>query len=233
MGGFANNAPIVTDGLVFYVDAGNSKSYDGVSGGATWTDLVGGNNGTLTNTDTNPASGSYVYDSGNGGSLVFDGSNDFTSFSTAPLDFSSTNFSVEAIFKTTTSGVDVILGQYPGGGDWWLGVNSSKLQFSISLPSSKVEPKTTFNVNDNQWRIATATVSNSTYEAKLYVDGSLVDTQSGTGSYPNSSNNFTIGKFGDSNFQFPGSIAGVKIYNKVLTPSEVLQNYNALKNRFV
>jgi hypothetical protein len=34
MGGFANNAPIVTDGLVFYVDAGNSNSYPG--SGTTW-----------------------------------------------------------------------------------------------------------------------------------------------------------------------------------------------------
>lgn len=92
MGGFANNAPIVTDGLVFYVDAGNSKSYDGVSGGTTWTDLVGSNNGTLTNMDTNPASGGYVYDSANGGSIVFDNANAYaqtgtiTTFSSFTLD---------------------------------------------------------------------------------------------------------------------------------------------------
>src|SRR6056300_246225 len=66
MGGFANNAPIVTDGLVFYVDAGNSNSYPG--SGGTWTDLVGGNDGTLTNGPT--------YNSGNGGSIVFDGVDD-------------------------------------------------------------------------------------------------------------------------------------------------------------
>ena len=42
MGGFANNAPIVTDGLVFYVDAGNGNSYPG--SGTTWSDLSGNNN---------------------------------------------------------------------------------------------------------------------------------------------------------------------------------------------
>jgi hypothetical protein len=66
MGGFANNAPIVTDGLVFYVDAGNGNSYPG--SGTTWSDLVGGNDGALTNGPT--------YDSGNGGSIVFDGVDD-------------------------------------------------------------------------------------------------------------------------------------------------------------
>jgi len=219
---FLYSPKIVTDGLVFAVDAANKKSYPG--SGTTWTDLAGNNNGTLTNGPT--------FDSGNGGSLVFDGTNDYTSFLTAPLNFSSTNFSIEAIFKTTTNGVDVILGQYPGGGDWWMGINSSKLWFSISLPSAKIEPKTSFNVNDNQWKIATATINNSTYEVKLYVNGDLADTKSGTGSYPNSSNNFTIGRFGNNSFQFPGSIAEVKIYNKVLSPTEVTQNYNALKSRF-
>ena len=66
MGGFANNAPIVTDGLVFYVDAGNNKSYPG--SGTTCTDLVGGNDGTLTNGPT--------FNSANGGNILFDGSND-------------------------------------------------------------------------------------------------------------------------------------------------------------
>ena len=67
MGGFANNAPIVTDGLVFYVDAGNSNSYPG--SGTTWSDLIGSNDGALTNGPT--------FDSANGGSIVFDGTNDY------------------------------------------------------------------------------------------------------------------------------------------------------------
>ena len=64
-----NRNSIVTDGLVFYVDAGNGDSYPGT--GTTWSDLVGSNNGTLTNGPT--------FDSGNGGSIVFDGTNDYIS----------------------------------------------------------------------------------------------------------------------------------------------------------
>ena len=57
---------IVTDGLVLCLDAANKDSYPG--SGTTWSDLAGSNNGTLTNGPT--------FDSGNGGSLVFDGVND-------------------------------------------------------------------------------------------------------------------------------------------------------------
>jgi len=62
------NPRIVTDGLVLALDAGNTKSYPG--SGTTWTDLSGnGNTGTLTNGPT--------FDSANGGSIVFDGTNDY------------------------------------------------------------------------------------------------------------------------------------------------------------
>ena len=61
---------IVTNGLVLYLDAANKKSYPG--SGTTWTDLSGNNNtGTLTNGPT--------FDSNNGGSIVFDGTNDYVS----------------------------------------------------------------------------------------------------------------------------------------------------------
>jgi hypothetical protein len=64
---FNYSPKIVTDGLVLYLDAANSKSY--VSGSTTWSDLSrGGNNGTLTNGPT--------YSSAKGGIIILDGSND-------------------------------------------------------------------------------------------------------------------------------------------------------------
>ena len=43
-----------------------------------------------------------------------------------------------------------------------------------------------------------------------------------------------IGRTAYSNpFYFDGKIANVKIYNRALTSTEVVQNYNALKNRFI
>ena len=58
---------IITDGLVLCLDAANRQSYPG--SGTVWTDLAGSNNGTLTNGPT--------FSSANGGSIVFDGVDDF------------------------------------------------------------------------------------------------------------------------------------------------------------
>ena len=74
---------VVTDGLVFYVDAGNGSSYPG--SGTTWSDLIGSNDGTLTNGPT--------YDSGNGGSIVFDGTNDYVGSINLGITFSDITFS--------------------------------------------------------------------------------------------------------------------------------------------
>ena len=72
----SHSPSIVTDGLVLCLDAGNPKSYPG--SGTTWTDLSGnGNNGTLVN--------GVGYDSDNGGSLSFDGVNDYVTLGTPAL----------------------------------------------------------------------------------------------------------------------------------------------------
>jgi len=73
---FNYSPKVATDGLVLYLDAANPKSY--VSGSTTWGDLSrGGNNGTLVNGPT--------FDGGNGGSIVFDGVNDYGTVPTNPL----------------------------------------------------------------------------------------------------------------------------------------------------
>ena len=65
---FIHSPKIITDGLVLALDAGNTKSYPG--SGTVWTDLSGNNNtGTLTNGPT--------FNAANGGSIVFDGTNDY------------------------------------------------------------------------------------------------------------------------------------------------------------
>ena len=64
---FNNGPTIVTNGLVLALDAGDKNSY--VSGSTTWFDLTGVNNGTLVNGPT--------FNSGSGGSIVFDGVDDY------------------------------------------------------------------------------------------------------------------------------------------------------------
>ena len=85
--GIAYNPRTITDGLVLCLDAANTKSYPG--SGTTWTDLSGrGNTGTLTNGPT--------YSSANGGSIVFDGTDDIVNTSYV----SSNAFTWSVWFKT-------------------------------------------------------------------------------------------------------------------------------------
>jgi len=92
MGTFGGAQPIVTDGLVFAVDAANYESYPG--SGTTWSDLVGSNNGTLINGPT--------FDSGNGGSIVFDGTNDYIDCGNpTELQLTGDTITTEHIFSCT------------------------------------------------------------------------------------------------------------------------------------
>ena len=65
-----NIAPnTITDNLVLYLDAANNKSY--VSGSTSWLDLTPNqsNSGSLTN--------GPIFNTGSGGNIVFDGTNDY------------------------------------------------------------------------------------------------------------------------------------------------------------
>ena len=81
---------LVTDGLILYIDAANSKSYP--DSGTTWFDLTSNNNnGVLTNGPT--------FDSANGGSIVFDGVDDYVKPPAASL-FQFTDFTLASWVKT-------------------------------------------------------------------------------------------------------------------------------------
>ena len=84
---------IITDGLVMHLDAAQLRSYP--TTGTTWTDLSGnGNNGTLINGPT--------FNSGNGGSIVFDGVNDYvTGFNSISINTTS-SFAIEFWFNLTS-----------------------------------------------------------------------------------------------------------------------------------
>jgi len=85
---------IVQNGLVLNLDAGVDASYDG---GTTWRDLEGGNNGTLTNMTDN-------FDSANGGSIVFDGTDDRVEIADNDLfSFIGSAFSLSTWLKTSST----------------------------------------------------------------------------------------------------------------------------------
>ena len=67
---------------------------------------------------------------------------------------------------------------------------------------------------------------------RLYVNGRLNNTGTLTGSIP-SNINFRIGSdVNGFNEQLTGNIYSIKVYNRVLSLDEVVQNYNSQKSRF-
>lgn len=241
-----NRNSIVTDGLVFYVDAGNEDSYPG--SGTTWSDLVGSNDGTLTNGPT--------YDSGNGGRIVFDGVNDSVEMGGSDTIASSiTEGSWSCWFKSTQADsigyltslkrttdsespstlFSVILNRLNTS----LTVSNGRLMILARNSANSGWNTTTFEngYNDGEWYNVAATASSSSLT--LYVNGSSVSVSSGDNSLPSITGNtrpFSIGHFDSGNnptLSLNGSIANASFYNRALSASEVLQNYNALKNRFI
>jgi len=223
---------IVTEGLVLNLDAGNPLSYPGT--GTTWTDLTtNGNNGTLINGPT--------FDSANGGSIVFDGSDDFVS---TTIEFTNPqSFSVSAWFKTSITNGKKIIGfeqtqtGLTGGYDRHIYIGSDgKLYFGLYDGTIKIV-SSPLTYNDNNWHYVLATYGGEGTTMRLYVDGISVATstanfaQNMNGWWRIASYNLS-GWTNASNGYFNGSIGAAYIYNRGISQIEVLQNYNATKGRY-
>jgi hypothetical protein len=241
MGGFANNAPIVTDGLVFYVDAGNSKSYPG--SGTTWTDLIGGNNGSLTNMDATNHS------STNGGIFTFDGGDEYVDYGDV-INIGTNDFTISVwvrLSSTISDSYAVIAGKsYAGAGNRYsfLVDTTSKINAFIADTNSGILSTGTTALSTNTWYMLTV-VFDRDGNVSMYINDTIdtvasnADISSKSASnITDSSISFRIGAYADSDktsprFEFPGNIATTLVYFKALSSAEILQNYNALKNRFV
>jgi len=219
---------IVTDGLVLHLDAGYKHSYP--MGGTTWYDLKGSNNGTLTNGPT--------FSTSNGGSIVFDGSNDGiqipgTNLSLNQMSICSWNYSSNYqqngfMFEKTTNGS--VNTQYS-----LFYNNDNTIYFrtkGLSTEDLSVN-RVTAGVENNKWNYIVATWDGT--NKRIYVNGNLVATSSNlTGTITqNSTGAAYVGIYGNfAGYPFNGKISQTKVYNRTLTASEILQNYNATKGRF-
>jgi len=220
---------IVTDGLVFCVDAANGNSYSG--SGTTWTDLVGGNDGTLANGPT--------FDSANGGSFEFDGVDDCvtTSLRSQAGNFdsiSSNEFTVITWFKPSGSdGIICGMAGGIGGGTTFAQFMSGKI-LKIRIKGTAANNVIKSGLSTSQYHMATYTW-NGTTGLGYYNNETPISV--GIGVAAVQSYNFGIADPRDgtlSNYpRFSGNIPICLVYDKALTAAEVEQNYNALKNRFI
>ena len=233
--GIARGPKIVTSGLLLALDAADKLSYPG--SGTTWRDLSGNNfNCTLTNGPT--------FSGANMGSIVFDGTNDYvdTVNTGTTFQFANVTFTVSLWIKTSaTSGVIISKGATASTAGWMFQFDSAG---TVSGTTKGSDGTNTYNrtsastVNNNTWRnvVAVYTTNTTTLASNttsIYIDGIL---SNGTGTlgglvYATTTDTVQIGRR-PSGAYWSGSVSNLLIYNRALTATEVLQNYNATKNRY-
>ena len=215
---------VIDNGLVLSLDAGNVKSYPG--SGTIWYDKSGNNNnGTLTNGPTF-----------SGGSIVFDGVDDYVLANLAPLGLNVQGpytFNCYIKYNTSSGGVRNPITLSNTG--------SSSFQFGYIAGSPVVwkyggSVLTTFTppaVNIIHYMTCTVT----TASVDVYINGVLNATASSPSLQTGSLDSLLCSAYWASGIVnttsvFSGNIYNISLYNKILTPVEILQNYNATKTRF-
>ena len=221
--GFYRGPNTVTDGLVLSLDAGNTKSY--TSGSTTWFDKSGyGNNGILVN---GPG-----FNSQNGGSIVFDGSNDFVNlgnstnvnfnhdspwtvqFTVKVLNFVNNypGFMIKGTASLGNTGINIFY--ISNGTIYWKHNNGGGISVSILTVGNIYTLAFTYSGSGN---------------VNAYVNGVFIKTVGGMSSTDTTSPLY-LGR-GDE-YSNNGIYTFLK-YNRALTAQEVLKNYNATKSRYI
>jgi hypothetical protein len=209
----------VTSGLQVYYDYGIPASYPG--SGSTVTDLSGnGHNGTIVNSPT--------YTSANGGFLNFNGTNQYlTNFLSPSGLFSGNNLSYVAVLNYTSSAAyhnifDTYVAKNPMA--WINTSNKIEIDQSAGYTSPLSYAGTTIQI--------TVTHSNTAGEGcKLYVNGTYIGGNTAAQGILSIAPIIQLyNRNGSSSFY--GKAGNLMIYNKVLSSTEVTQNYNAFKTRY-
>ena len=175
------------------------------------------------------------YDFYNKGTLRFDGANDYVFLSNSQLNISSA-ITVEAWVKYNAQGgynarsYSVITCKgYPW--TWLLEDQSGQFNFRISTSvNSDSNVNSSYSHGLNTWNHVVGTYDGTSQ--KIYVDGVLRNTVSLTGTINTSSNDALVGLYNYGDYCLTGNVGAVRVYNKALSATEILQNYEAQKSKF-
>lgn len=205
-----------------YLDAGNSSSYQG--SGTNWTDLSGNRiNGVLVN--------GPVYNNGNNGHFVFDGINDYVSFSTNLP--STNNLTYEAWVNPSelNSSQYYTLLNHDGWNDGYVHFQFSGNQLMFAL-APKNDKLANFTFTINKWYHIVAVLSYN-QKVSFYVNGSLVNNESYSGTTPTvKSLTLKLGSWNANSRFFKGKIGLIRVYQRELSSVEVLNNFKVSSPRF-
>jgi len=226
----ASNAPapeIITSGLILNLDAGNASSYPGT--GTTWNDLSGnGRNATLAN--------GVGYSSSNGGVLTFDGINDYGQVPTFTYPNSYSVAVWVRINYTNSTNYARIL-EKGLNNEFALTINKPARpdSYVYQLGDSSAALRSNSAVLSN-YTLLTTTVENtssSNYTIKFYINSTLDNTTTYTISFTKTNPLYFGGNPAALNLTAMfGEIGQIFMYDKILSQSEITQNYNAAKTRF-
>jgi len=246
---FSASSAFVDSSTVLFLDAGNTASYSG--SGSTWNDISGrglvASLPPLSMPAQNLSSGlscdtpsiSYTGTA----NLVFNGTSKNCGY--VPNIGVLSRYTYEVWFKRT--GADNLMSDYssiiasPWSGDgkqinitlhWRLNGN---LVAGIWNGASWIETTQVYVAADS-WNYVAVTFDGS--NLLLSLNGVIATKYSASGSVTwdatKNDQGLLIGKRFDQNgYFFSGSIGSIRIYDRVLTDSEIQQNYNATKNRFI
>jgi hypothetical protein len=223
------NPSVVTSGLVMYVDAASSRSYPG--SGTLWYDVSGkNNNGTLINGPVNTA--------GVNGYFTFDGVDDYVTVTNGMNSLVGTN--------TVTFSAWIYRTSAPS---YWAGIISNKVNVTDGIcllvnPDSKIFWQYDGGTSGVYAIYGGATLATNTWYniagvydnegLKTYLNGVLNESAADPGKSLSSAGNMdiTLGSQSPAAACFPGRIAQCSVYNRSLSASEMLQNFNALRGRY-
>ena len=231
MGTTYHNKPIVTDGLVFYVDPGNQESWSGPS-----SNKVNNLSSNSTGSIFNDTSGSY----GDKNSFAFDGVDDMIDSQTL-LTIGTGDFSISLWTKwTTTSTTYLYMVDFRDSSItsnlnfYFEKTDSNNAGIEVYYSNIVLNGNSGTSIPKDTWK--NITVSRNSGTIASYINGIQDQSTSFT-------SNISLPpkiRFGarytapasNPNYLF-GNIGPIQIYNRALSVTEMHQNYNALKNRFI
>lgn len=225
------SSAVTTEGLVLHLDAGNPASYSGT--GTTWTDLVASRIFTLTNGPT--------YNSSKGGYINFTAaSSHYAQCNTSLTSMTSWTCEAWVSYVSTTGANPSIVTDVQG---------SSKVNYILGVPDGVTSPRIsvgTFATNwrsltpgylptTNNWYQAVGTFNGTTHTFTLYINGSLSATQTLTApsaSYGTGNTGIRLMRRWDAADYWGGGLGVVRIYNTVLSSTNISENFKAQRGRF-
>lgn len=222
---YYNGPKISTAGLLMYYDAGNTKSY--VGAGSSWKNLVTGTNATI------PAGTSFSSSYG-ASSMYFTGTNSIVTsdiVQNTSFPITGSDFTMGIALNTPSARYSSYLGnsQHVEHG-FMIGMQNGVHKFVINNAGSNSivdGPVPTSNVPE----IIFATLS--ARRMRLYYNGLLYSSGTATIDWLPKALSIYVGYGNQGGWEpYIGHIYSAMLYNRSLTPQEILQSYNSIKTRF-